>query len=166
MDSRNQQLIIPHAGSQFFLGEIFLDIPLDYDEPMASRCGTCDRCLQACPTHAIHLDDDGESTMDACRCLSYQTIENRGPLSDEASRALGNCFYGCDRCQQACPWNRFAQPTDVPEFQPSQELMAMTTADWQQLTEDDYRRLFKGSAVKRAKYAGIIRNIAAATADD
>ena len=163
---RNQQLIIPHAGSQFFLGEIFLDIPLDYDEPMASRCGTCDRCLQACPTHAIHLDDDGESTMDACRCLSYQTIENRGPLSDEASRALGNCFYGCDRCQQACPWNHFAQPTDVPEFQPSQELMAMTTADWQQLTEDDYRRLFKGSAVKRAKYAGITRNIAAATADD
>lgn len=163
---RNQQLIIPHAGSQFFLGEIFLDIPLDYDEPMASRCGTCDRCLQACPTHAIHLDDGGESTMDACRCLSYQTIENRGPLSDEVSRALGNCFYGCDRCQQACPWNRFAQPTDVPEFQPSQELMAMTTADWQQLTEDDYRRLFKGSAVKRAKYAGITRNIAAATADD
>ncbi len=160
---RNQQLIIPHAGSQFFLGEIFLDIPLTYDTPMPSRCGNCNRCVQACPTHALMADDQGNVTMDAVRCLSYQTIENRGSLSDEACQSMGNCFYGCDRCQQACPWNRFAQPNNVPEFQPSGELMSMTTADWQQMTVDDYRRLFKGSAVKRAKYAGLVRNIAAAT---
>ncbi len=160
---RNQQLIIPHAGSQFFLGEIFLDIPLTYDKPMPSRCGICNRCVEACPTHALGKSDDGTVTMDAGRCLSYQTIENRGQLSAEACRAMGNCFYGCDRCQKACPWNNFAQPNDIPEFQPSEELMAMTTADWEKMTVDDYRRLFKGSAVKRAKYNGLMRNIAAAT---
>ena len=163
---RNQQLIIPHAGSQFFLGEIFLDIPLTYDSPMSSRCGTCNRCVQACPTHALRASNDGTVTMDAGRCLSYQTIENRGPLSDGAAHAMGNCFYGCDRCQQACPWNRFAKPNGIPEFKPSEELMSMTTEDWQQLTEDDYRRLFKGSAVKRAKYSGLMRNISASTVSD
>lgn len=160
---RNQQLIIPHAGSQFFLGEIFLDIPLTYDKPMPSRCGICNRCVEACPTHALCASDDGTVSMDAGRCLSYQTIENRGELSEEASCAMGNCFYGCDRCQKACPWNKFAQPNDIPEFQPSAELLSMNTVSWQQITVDDYRRLFKGSAVKRVKYAGLVRNITAAT---
>ena len=157
---RNQQLIIPKAGSMFFLGEIFLPMELDYDEPMSSHCGTCHRCVDACPTHALYTAD-GQVTMDAGRCLSYQTIENRNEISLEAQAAMGNCFYGCDRCLTACPWNRFATPCSTPELQPNEELLRMTTQDWARLTDEDYRRLFKGSAVKRAKYSGVMRNIRA-----
>ncbi|MBR0275713.1 MAG: tRNA epoxyqueuosine(34) reductase QueG, partial [Prevotella sp.] len=93
------------------------------------------------------------------RCLSYQTIEHRGPLDADISDLLGNSIYGCDRCQQSCPWNRFATPTDIPELQPSEALLAMTRDDWHHLTPDQYRALFKGSAVKRTKYEGLMRNI-------
>ncbi|GAB6982899.1 tRNA epoxyqueuosine(34) reductase QueG [Prevotella dentasini] len=156
---RNHQLIIPRAGSMFFLGEIFLPCEVDaYDHPMPSRCGNCHRCLDACPTHAIR---EGEP-FDAHRCLSYQLIENRRQLSPEACRVMGDTIYGCDRCQTVCPWNRFASPNTETAFQPSPDLLAMTKKDWQRLTADDYRRLFKGSAVKRAKYEGLMRNIEAA----
>lgn len=151
---RNHQLIIPHAGSMFFLGELFLDISLSYDRPMPCRCGTCRACIDACPTRAI-----GHGPFCSDRCLSYQTIENRGPIAPEAAEAMGRTIYGCDRCQTACPWNRFARPTDEPLLQPKAELLAMRRADWHALSIEDYRRLFKGSAVKRAKYEGLIRNI-------
>lgn len=157
---RNRQLIIPGAGSMFFLGELFLDIKLCYDAPMPPRCGTCRACLDACPTGA--LGDDG---LDARRCLSYQTIENRGDIPPAAAAAMGDCIYGCDRCQQACPWNRFATPCTEPELQPSPELLTMTKERWNSLSVEDYRRLFKGSAVKRAKYDGLMRNIRAAAAN-
>lgn len=154
---RNQQLIIPHAGSHFFLGELFVMEEVDeYDSPMPNRCGICRKCVEACPMNAL----SGEY-FDAEKCLSYQTIENRGELSDEAKQHIGKTFYGCDRCQDACPWNRFAVATDVEEFAPSAELMSMKSEDWARLTIEDYRRLFKGSAVKRAKYEGLMRNIAA-----
>lgn len=158
---RNHQLIIPHAGSMFFLGELFLPVELEYDEPMESHCGKCHRCIDACPTHALRLADgeEGKTEFDARRCLSYQTIENRGDIPSELSDKMGDTIYGCDRCQSACPWNRFAQPNTTPELQPSDELLGMTREDWLSLTEDDYRRLFKGSAVKRAKYSGLMRNI-------
>lgn len=152
---RNRQLIIPHAGSMFFLGELFLDIELEYDHPVPNRCGDCHRCMDACPTQAL---TDG-NTLDANRCLSYQTIENRGPISPAIAHAMGNTIYGCDRCQQVCPWNRFAQPNDTPELQPKDELLQMTREKWLRLTEEDYRRIFRGSAVKRAKYTGLMRNI-------
>lgn len=152
---KNHQLIIPHAGSMFCLGELFLDIPLRYDIPLPSRCGQCHRCLDACPTHAIAEGCE----FNASRCLSYQTIENRGQLSDEARSSMGDCFYGCDRCQTACPWNRFATPTRIPELQPKEELLSMTRQKWEELTVEQYRQLFKGSAVKRAKYEGLMRNI-------
>lgn len=152
---RNQLLIIPKAGSEFFLGELFLNFELDYDHPIPNHCGRCHRCVDHCPTHA--LADDHE--FDAALCLSYQTIENRGELSDDAKEKMGDFIYGCDRCQLACPWNRFAQPTTIPEFQASEDLLSMTRQQWEQLTVEDYRRLFKGSAVKRAKYAGLMRNI-------
>lgn len=154
---KNHQLIIPHAGSMFFLGELFLDTELPPDQPMASRCGNCRRCIDACPTHAVT-----ETTFDAARCLSYQLIENRGDLSEDARQKMGNVIYGCDRCQQACPWNRFATPNDTPELQPKEQLLAMGKADWEHLTIDGYRNLFKGSAVKRVKYEGLMRNIQAA----
>jgi epoxyqueuosine reductase len=154
---RNLQLIIPRAGSMFFLGELFLDFEMDYDTPMPNRCGNCHRCIDRCPTNALTSTGD----FDAARCLSYQTIENHGELSEEARQAMGNCFYGCDLCQTACPWNRFATPTTISELQPKAELLEMTQEKWQQLTVEDYRRLFKGSAVKRAKYDGLMRNIQA-----
>lgn len=153
---RNHQLIIPGAGSMFFLGEIITTARFDhYDQPVANRCGTCHNCIDACPTGAL-----GHS-FDARRCLSYQTIEHRGPLDADISDLLGNSIYGCDRCQQSCPWNRFATPTDIPELQPSEALLSMTKDDWRHLTPDQYRALFKGSAVKRTKYEGLMRNIEA-----
>ena len=150
------QLIIPHAGSMFFLGEIFLPYEADvYDEPMSNRCGNCHRCIDACPTQAIIPNED----FHAERCLSYQLIENRGELSDEAKNNMGNTIYGCDRCQTACPWNRFATPNTEPALQPKPELLSMSKEKWHNLTVEDYQRLFKGSAVKRVKYDGLKRNI-------
>lgn len=169
---KNQQLIIPHAGSEFFLGELFVTVELPPDEPLPNRCGTCHRCVDACPTHALSLpatcvEGYGDITrFDARLCLSYQTIENRGELTVDAKAAMGDTFYGCDRCQRACPWNRFAKPSTEPLLQPREELLAMTRQKWENLTEEDYRRLFKGSAVKRAKYEGLMRNINACLAGE
>lgn len=155
---KNHQLIIPRAGSMFFLGEIFLPYEFEsYDSPMPSRCGNCRRCIEACPTCAI-TDEWG---FDSEKCLSYQLIENRGELSEQAKQSMGTTIYGCDRCQTACPWNKFATPNTTPEFQPKSELLAMTKADWHNLTIDEYRTLFKGSAVKRVKFDGLKRNISA-----
>ena len=155
---KNHQLIIPRAGSMFFLGEIFLPYEFDsYDSPIPSRCGNCRRCIEACPTCAI-TDEWG---FDSEKCLSYQLIENRGELSEQAKQSMGTTIYGCDRCQTACPWNKFATPNTTPEFQPKSELLAMTKADWHNLTIDEYRALFKGSAVKRVKFDGLKRNISA-----
>ena len=157
---RNHQLVIPQAGSMFFLGEIVTTALSDhYDAPMENRCGTCRRCIDACPTGALVLD--ACSVFDSKRCLSYQTIENREAIDKAVKPKLGLSIYGCDRCQQVCPWNRFAQPTAIPEFMPSEALLQMKRADWQQLSVDRYRQLFKGSAVKRAKYEGLMRNIRA-----
>ena len=154
---KHTQLILPHAGSAFFLGELVVDCMLTYDTPLPSRCGTCDRCLRACPTGALtrprHLD--------ARRCLSYLTIENRGEIPPEAASRLGDSIYGCDRCQQACPWMRFARPTDEARLHPRDGLLAMRRADWKRLDVETYRSLFKGSAVKRAKFEGLTRNIRA-----
>jgi len=140
----------------FFLGEVFLPFAVDvYDTPMQSRCGSCHRCIDACPTHAIIPDED----FHAGRCLSYQLIENRGELSDEAKAAMGDTIYGCDRCQTACPWNRFATPNTEPALQPKPELLSMSKEAWHNLSIEDYRRLFRGSAVKRVKFDGLKRNI-------
>jgi len=158
---RNHQLIIPRAGSMFFLGEVFLPIVLEYDSPMESKCGNCHKCIDACPTKALMMSGENKNhcTFLSSKCLSYQTIENRGDIPDDMAKAMGDTIYGCDRCQQACPWNRYAHPTDEPLLQPKEELMEMTREQWQSLSEEDYRRLFKGSAVKRAKYEGLMRNI-------
>ena len=159
---RNHQLIIPKAGSMFFLGELFLNVELYYDRPQASKCGRCRACIDACPTRALSPDRE----FNAEKCLSYQTIENRGELTHAFASKMGNTIYGCDRCQQACPWNRFATPNTTPELQPAQELLGMTKERWLHLSEEEYRQLFKGSAVKRAKYAGLIRNIQAAQREE
>ncbi len=152
---RHTQLVVPHAGSTFFLGELFIEEEVDaYDQAMPNRCGTCHRCVDACPTHAL------TEQFDARRCLSYLTIENRNELPDWAGEAMGDNFYGCDRCLRACP-HLHATPTDEPLLQPSEALLGMKPEDWQQLTVEQYRSLFKGSAVKRAKYEGLLRNLRA-----
>ena len=159
---RNHQLIIPHAGSMFFLGELFVTDTLHYDSPTPNRCGRCHACLDACPTSSII--NNQSSFISSC-CLSYLTIEHRGPIPSSSflipnsSFLIPNSIYGCDICQLACPWNRFAVPTTEPAFQPSEALLSMTKEKWHNLTEEQYRQLFKGSAVKRAKYFGLMRNI-------
>lgn len=152
---KNTNLVIPGAGSYYFLGEIVVSEELDYDAPVESRCGNCTRCLDACPTGALR----SAYCLDARRCLSYLTIENRGDIPAELASALSPFVYGCDRCQQACPHNRFAVPTGVSEFSPSSEFLSMRPSDWHGLSVEKYRTLFKGSAVKRAKYEGLVRNI-------
>ena len=173
---KNHQLIIPGMGSQFFLGELFVDIELEPDAPCRQHCGNCHRCIDACPTGALapltppmggstsrteSLPQGGglEGAFHSSLCLSYLTIENRGAIPPEAASKMGHTFYGCDRCQQACPWNAKAIPTSEPLLQPTAELLSMNDEDWQQLSLEQYRRLFKGSAVKRAKYEGLMRNI-------
>ena len=155
---KNSQLIIPGAGSYFFLGELFLTLPADvYDQPVENRCGPCTKCLRACPAQCL-----SERGLDARKCLSYLTIEYRGDtLPEGTGEQMGEMFYGCDRCGDVCPWNRLARPTNIEAFQPSPALLAMTWEDWRQLTIEEYRTLFKGSAVKRAKYEGLKRNIEA-----
>ena len=168
---RNHQLIIPHAGSMFFLGELFVTDTLHYDSPVRNRCGRCHACLDACPTSSIINNQSSvinhQLSFISSRCLSYLTIEHRGPIPplssiiNHQSSIINNqsSIYGCDICQLACPWNRFAVPTAEPAFQPSDALLSMTKEKWHNLTEEQYRSLFKGSAVKRAKYEGLMRNI-------
>ena len=155
---KNSQLIIPGAGSYFFLGELFLTLPADvYDQPVENRCGPCTKCLRACPAQCL-----SERGLDARKCLSYLTIEYRGDtLPEGTGEQMGEMFYGCDRCGDVCPWNRLARPTNIEAFQPSPALLSMTWEDWRHLTLEEYRTLFKGSAVKRAKYEGLKRNIEA-----
>lgn len=156
---KNTQLIIPKAGSCFFLGEIIINVAADrYDTPQVSRCGTCTRCMDSCPTQAL----EAPFRLNATSCLSYLTIEHRSDIPSKMRLKMGKKIYGCDECQAACPWNRFATPCRTPEFTPSASLLNMRKEDWHRLTEEQYRTLFKGSAVKRAKYEGLMRNITAA----
>ncbi len=157
---KNTNLIIPRQGSFCFLGEIILTAPFDrYDRPQADGCGTCEQCLHACPTRALCRP----RSLDARRCLSYLTIEHRGHIPSAFAHRLHPYIYGCDRCQLACPHNRHATPTSVDEFAPNAQFLSMSSSDWQNLTREQYQTLFRGSAVKRAKFDGLCRNIAAAT---
>ena len=154
---RNRQLILPGSGTHFFLGELFIDVETDYDAPLQqSLCNNCNACIRSCPTGAL-----SENNFDARRCLSYLTIEYRGEFLPETSEKMGECFYGCDRCQSACPHNRQAQPHNEPQFTPSNELLSMKSNDWKELTKEKFDSLFKDSAVQRCGYEQIIRNIKA-----
>ena len=159
---RNHNLIIPHKGSFVVLGELLLTAEVDiYDSPITNHCGSCHRCIDACPTCA--LTDEG---IDARRCLSYLTIEHRGPFSPEQADLVRNqpaprYIYGCDRCQLACPHNRLSENSRDPGIPLNTSLLSMTAADWKALTREQYQQLFRGSAVKRAKYEGLMRNIQA-----
>ena len=151
---KNTMLIIPNKGSYFFLGEIILDMELDYDSSLGISCGTCTRCIDACPTKAL----ESPYVLNAKKCISYQTIEKRGEMDEDIIPLLNNRFYGCDICLQTCPWNRFAEAHNTPEFDAPDERLNITLGDIEDMTEENYRRIFKGSAMKRAKFSGLKRN--------
>lgn len=153
---KNTNLIIPEKGSFFFIGEIVTTLEVDiYDTPLRNRCGSCTRCLDACPTGAL----EAPRKLNASKCISYLTIEHRGEIPQEQASRLGNRLYGCDTCQTVCPWNRFAHPTEEKAFQPSSALLALKKEELEVLSREDYNRIFAHSAVKRAKYEGLVRTI-------
>ncbi len=154
---KNTLLLHPRKGSYFFLAELIVDLDLVYDHPIADYCGTCRRCIDACPTDAIHPEG---YLLDATKCISYLTIELREAIPETFRGKMEDWVFGCDICQEVCPWNRFAQPHQEPALEPKEELLDMTRRDWEDITEATFKRVFKKSAVKRTKYVGLKRNLA------
>ena len=152
---KNSLLIIPRAGSYFFLGELLVDLELPEDEPMHNMCGRCERCLKACPTEAFL----SPGRLDARRCISYLTIEQKGEIPPELAERMGRRVYGCDACQQCCPWNRYARPTTIEDYKPREALLSLSPEELEAMTEEEYLALFAGSAVKRAGLSGLQRTI-------
>ena len=142
------------GGSYFFLCEVILDLDLEPDAPATDHCGTCRRCIDACPTEAIT-----PYGVDGSRCISHLTIELKEAIPAEFSGKMDGWAFGCDICQQVCPWNRFSTPHREPEFLPKAELMGLSADEWHGMTEVVFERLFEGSAVKRTKYTGLKRNL-------
>lgn len=153
---KNSNLIHPKHGSFFFIAELILDIELDADGPMKDYCGTCTACIDECPTDAIIEP----YVVDGSKCISYLTIELKDELlPTEFRNKMDNWMFGCDVCQDVCPWNRFSQPHQQNAFQPHENLLKMSKADWHDLTEEVFQELFRKSAVKRTKYGGLKRNV-------
>jgi epoxyqueuosine reductase len=152
---KNTNLISPEAGSFFFIGSLIVNIPLHYDSPIQDFCGDCNRCLRACPTQAIVAP----RLLDARRCISFLTIENREEISQEFRGTFNNRVFGCDICQDVCPWNTKAKPHAVQELKPLPELLEMSREQWHALDESLFNKLFQKSAIKRAKFEGLRRNL-------
>jgi epoxyqueuosine reductase len=153
---KHTNLINKQQGSFFFIAELILDIELEPDGPVKDYCGTCTRCIDACPTDAIVAPYQ----VDGSKCISYFTIELKDHLlPSEFKGKFENHMFGCDICQDVCPWNRFSKPHNEPAFQPHPDLLGMSKEEWTELTEDVFQKLFKHSAVKRTKFEGLKRNI-------
>ena len=153
---KNTNLINKQTGSFFFLAELIVDIELEYDiEPTADHCGTCTKCIDACPTDAIV----GPYVVDGSRCISYLTIELKNEIPQEFKGKMDGWMFGCDICQDVCPWNRFSVLHNEPSFKPNNELLTLSKTELQDITEDVFNKVFKSSAVKRTKFAGLKRNI-------
>ena len=155
---KHSNLLNRRAGSWFFLGEIYTDLPLPLDTPAENHCGDCVRCIDACPTGAIV----GPYRVDARRCISYLTIELRGSIPEELRPLMGNRIYGCDDCQLVCPWNRFAQPSEEADFAPRHGLDTASLLQLFSWSEQEFLRRTEGSAIRRTGYDGWLRNIAVA----
>ena len=154
---KNTLLINPKAGSYFFLAELIIDLELVYDSPMKDYCGTCTRCIDACPTEAISPEG---YLMDGSKCISYLTIELKDEIIPPQYKSqMEGWMFGCDICQDVCPWNRFSKKHNEPQFEPHSQLLEMTKEEWFDITEDVFKEIFKNSAVKRTKYEGLKRNI-------
>lgn len=153
---KNANLINKESGSFFFLAELIIDLELEYDIPATKdHCGTCTRCIDACPTDAIV----GPYVIDGSRCISYLTIELKNEIPTEFKGKMDNWMFGCDVCQDVCPWNRFSTLHNEPAFKPSEELLNMSKRDWEEITEDVFQKVFQKSPVKRTKFGGLKRNI-------
>ena len=151
-------LIDRDGGSWFFLGEIYLDLPLPADEPASAHCGTCTRCIDVCPTRAIVAP----YRLDARRCISYLTIEHDGAIPEDLRPAIGNRIFGCDDCQLVCPWNKFARRTDEPDFRARNDLDTATLPQLFAWEEDEFLRRTEGSPLRRSGHERWLRNIAVA----
>lgn len=152
---KNTNLINQKLGSWFFIGELLTNLALEIDAPPPDRCGTCQRCLDACPTDAFAAP----YVLDASRCISYLTIELRGAIPEDLRAAVGNHLFGCDICQDVCPWNRKATVTETAEFLPRSNAVAPRLRELAELSEEDFRHRFNNSPIKRAKWRGFMRNV-------
>ena len=156
---KNTCLINQQQGSWFFLGELLISLDLEPDQPPPDRCGTCTRCIDACPTQAI-VPTGANFTLDARRCISYFTIELKEMLiPDKMKGKFENRFFGCDVCQDVCPWNRFSAQTKEPLFAPIPQILDFSKHDWEDLTEESFKKIFRNSPLLRSKFAGIKRNL-------
>ncbi len=152
---KNSNLLTQQVGSFYFIAELIIDLELEYDSRVTDHCGTCTACLDACPTQAIVAP----YVVDGSKCISYFTIELKDELPSEFQGKFDEWMFGCDVCQDVCPWNRFSKPHQEPLFNPKPELLSMTKKDWEEITEEVFRKVFQKSAVKRTKYTGLKRNI-------
>ena len=152
---KHSNLLTQQVGSFYFIAELIIDLALEYDTPVTNHCGNCTACIDSCPTEAI----TEPYVVDGSKCISYFTIELKENIPTEFKGQLDDWIFGCDVCQDVCPWNRFSKSHTEPLFNPHPELLSMTKKDWEEITEDTFRKVFKNSAVKRTKFSGFKRNI-------
>jgi len=154
---KNTNIITKTDGSFFFIAELIVDLELEYDKPIKDYCGSCTRCIDACPTDALIEP----YKIDGSKCISYFTIELKENIPQEYHNKLDNWIFGCDICQDVCPWNRFSKPTKEPQFSPILGLLELSKQDWDEITEDIFDKVFESSPFKRPKFEGLKKNIAA-----
>jgi epoxyqueuosine reductase len=152
---KHSNLISKQTGSFFFIAELIIDLPLEQDTAVTDHCGSCTACIDACPTDAIIAP----YKVDGSKCISYFTIELKEAIPQEVKGQFDNWAFGCDVCQDVCPWNRFSTPHNEPQFDPSSELLHMSSDDWHEITEAVFDRLFAKSAVQRTQFSDLKRNL-------
>lgn len=152
---KHSNLLTKQVGSFYFIAELIIDLDLEYDSPVTDHCGSCTACIDACPTQAIVEP----YVVDGSKCISYFTIELKDALPNAMKGSFDDWMFGCDVCQDVCPWNRFSKEHKEPLFNPNPELLSMSRQDWEEITKDVFQKLFKKSAVKRTKFEGLQRNI-------
>ncbi|HMB64607.1 MAG TPA: tRNA epoxyqueuosine(34) reductase QueG [Eudoraea sp.] len=152
---KHSNLLTQQLGSFYFIAELIVDLELEYDTPVTDHCGSCTACIDACPTEAIVEP----YVVDGSKCISYFTIELKNEIPPSVKGRFNDWIFGCDVCQDVCPWNRFSKPHREPLFDPHPELLSMTKQDWEEITEDVFKKVFQKSAVKRTKFSGLKRNI-------
>ena len=152
---KHSNLLTQRVGSFYFIAELIIDLELEYDTPVTDHCGTSTACIEACQREAI----TEPYVVDGSKCISYFTIELKDNLPSDMKGKFDDWMFGCDVCQDVCPWNRFSKPHNEPLFNPHPELLSMTKKDWEDITEETFKKVFKKSAVKRTKYAGLLRNV-------